>query len=183
MYNGLTFNNLRKALYYIYYGSGLKAIDPDDADAIEAYENACYEYIIPMQQNFFNPIKELGKDTYIQFFIDRDARLTQDQFGNATNFTYKLADISLRFIGVNAEDWAKAFHHLTKRKDIYNIFFGTCQGNALEAIGDIIPTSVPFFGKNFNIAFDVQFRLQYVESMDIGWTELETVSLAHGTVN
>ena len=169
MYYGLTFNNLRKALYYLYFGAGYD-------------EQEAYKYIIPMQQNFFNPIENMGKNTYIQFFIERDERLTQDQFGENTNYVHKLGHCIARFVGENAENWAKAFHHLTKRSDTYSIFLGTCQAEALEAIGDIVPTQVTFDGKNVNIAFDIEFKLRYTESIDIGWLPLVHVELAPGTI-
>lgn len=170
-YHGVTFNNVRKALAYLYYG----------ADFVE---EDVYPYIIPMQQSFFNPIKNMGDDTYLQYFIMKDSRLTQDQFGYATNFTYKLADISLRFVGKNAEMWAKAMHHLTKRKDAASIFMGTCCAEKLEAMGDIIPTQVTFNGKNTHIAFDLDFKLYYKEFIDIeSWEALASVELAPGLVN
>lgn len=170
MYYGLTFNNLRKALYYLYFG-----VNYSETDA--------YKYIIPMQQNFFNPIEDLGNDTYIQFFIERDSKITQDQFGDNTNYVHKLGTCVLRFVGVKAEMWAKAFHHLTKRMDTYKIFEGTCQAEQLEAVGDIIPTQVTFNGRNVNIAFDLEFKLWYKESIDLGWLPLEVVSLAPGTIH
>lgn len=172
-YNGVTFNNLRKAIAYLYYGQ--------DFD-----EELVYPYIIPMQQNFFNPIEDMGDNTYIQFFINNDERITQDQFVYDKNFTHKLAHCCLRFVGEAAEMWAKAFHHLTKRSDTASIFMGTCQAEQLEAIGDIIPTQVTFNGKNVHIAFDLDFRLYYKESIDIdgedGWEPLARVELAPGLV-
>ena len=137
-----------------------------------------------MQQNFFNPIKDMGEDTYIQYFIMNDKRITQDQFGHATNFTYKQANISVRFVGKGAEMWAKAMHHLTKRSDSYDIFMGTCCAEKLEAIGDIVPTQVTFNGKNVHIAFDMDFKLYYKEFIDIeSWEALARVELAPGLVN
>jgi hypothetical protein len=169
MYYGLTFNNLRKALYYLYFG--------------EQYdEKEAYKYILPMQQNFFNPIENMGKNTYIQFFITLDSKITQDQYGERTNYAHKLGVCALRFVGENAEEWAKAFHHLTKRRDTYKIFEGTCQAESLEAVGDIHPTQVVFDGKNVNIAFDLEFKLWYKESIDLGWLPLVKVELAPGTI-
>jgi len=168
-YSGVTFNNLRKALYYLYYGNDFS-------------EEEAYKYIIPMQANFFNPIEDMGKDTYMQFFIERDIRITQDANGYNQNFTRKKAYCSVRFLGENAENWAKAFHHLTKREDTYKIFLGTCQAQMLEFVDDIIPTQVSFDGINTNIAFDVDFRLDYIESIDIDWVPLARVSRASGSI-
>lgn len=168
-YNGVTFNNLRKALYYLYYGP--------DYDMDEAFK-----YILPLQQNFFNPIELDGFNTYIQFFIERDEPLTQDQYGANTNYQYKLAHCSARFIGVHAEEWAKMFHHLTKQKEAEKIFHGTCQAHRLEYVGDIYPTNVDFFGKNSNIAFDLDFKLEYAESVDLNFEPLARASLAPGSV-
>jgi len=169
-YHGVTFNNVRKALAYLYYG---KDFLPEVA----------YKKIIPMQQNFFNPIELGGTDTYIQYFIEDDEKITQDQFGITTNFTYKFAEISLRFVGASAEMWAKAFHHLTKRADTYPIFMGTCQAEKLESDGNIVPMPVTLNGKNVHIAFDTDFRLFYKESIDIdNWEALAKVQLAPGLV-
>ena len=168
-YYGVSFNNLRKALWLIYFG--------------EQYsEEEAYKYIIPMKQNFENPIEDMGDDTYIQYFINKDKRLTQDQFGNNTNFTYKLAEVTLRFVGEQAEDWAKATHHLTKRQSIYKIFAGVCNASLLEFIGDIKPTVVYFFGKNASVAFDVDLKLEYNETMKLDWQPLTGVTLASGEI-
>lgn len=170
MYEGVTFNNLRKALYYLYFG-------------IDYPEEVAYTYIIPMQQNFFTPLKIQSKDTYIQYFITKDTVLTQDGFEYDRNMTYKVAECSLRFVGEHAETWAKFFHHLTQRHDVYDIFMGTCQAQKLEYAGDIYPTPVVFSGKNVHIAFDITFKLYYVESIKLDWDTLENVSLAPGTIN
>lgn len=168
-YKGVTFNNLRKALYYIYYGP--------DYDMEEAFK-----YILPMQNNFFNPMEIDSYNTYMQFFIEEDEPLTQDQFGYGTNFTYKLAHCTLRFIGEDAEEWAKMFHHLTKQAEVAKIFHGTCQAERLEYVSSILPTNVDFYGKNTLVAFDLDFKLRYVESIDLDFQPLARASLANGSV-
>ena len=179
-YKGLTFLNLRQALFYLYYcGDAYKAMTDEER---LAYAEVCYPYIIPMQQNFFNPIEVSTKDTYIQYFIEKDERITQDQNTYDKNVTFKLATCTVRFIGAQAEVWAKSFHHLTKRDDAGTIFLATCQGQSLECIGDIRPTNVDFFGKNVSIAFDIEFKLQYVESLDLDWQPLGLVQLGRGTI-
>lgn len=167
IYKGVTFNNVRKALYYIFYSAEYSELD-------------AYKYILPMQQNFFNPIEELGEDTYLQYFIDEDDRITQDSFDYTTNFTNKLAIVSLRFIGKNAEDWAKSFHHLSKRADFARIIAGTCNGSYMEYVTAIKPTQVNFFGKNTNIAFDLTFGIAYKEEIVIDWKPLGDVTVASG---
>jgi hypothetical protein len=168
-YKGVTFNNLRKALYYIYYGA--------DYPELEAYE-----YIIPMQNNFFNPIEIDGFNTYMQYFIERDEPLTQDTFGYNTNYTHKVAHCTVRFVGKEAEEWAKMLHHLTKQGEVKEIFFAVCQADRLEGMGDIVPVNINFAGKNAVIAFDIDFKLQYVESVDLNFAPLARVSIAKGTV-
>lgn len=169
-YKGVTFNNLRKALYYIYYGV---SYDIEEA----------FKYILPMQNNFFNPIEIDSYNTYMQFFIERDEALTQDQFGYNTDFVYKLAHCTLRFVGKDAEEWAKMFHHLTKQGEVAKIFHGTCQATRLEYVGEITPTNVDFYGKNTLIAFDLEFKLQYVESVDLNFQPLARISLANGSIS
>lgn len=169
MYHGVTFNNIRKALYYLYFGP--------DAD-----EEESYKYILPMQQNFFNPIEIGSEDTYIQFFIMKDERLTQDFFLSNRDMTQKVATVTVRFVGAQAETWAKYFHHLTKMPVVSEIFSGTCQATKLEADGGITPIPVTFNGKNVHIAFDIMFKLHYVESVDIDWAPLNSVSIPSGTI-
>ena len=153
VYLGVNFNNLRKAIWLIYFGESIPEVE-------------AYKRILPMQQNFFNPIEdepdETGRDpvdSYVQYFIEWDRKITNDQFGYNTNFNYKIAKINLRFIGASAEDWAKSTHHFTKRQDISKIFKGVCNADVLESPGDIYPVNTNFFGLNSSIAFDVDLLL------------------------
>jgi hypothetical protein len=145
------------------------------------------KYVVPMQHNWRNPIDAKSGDTYIQYWIDSDERLTQDYYGKGqTEETRKLAEISLRFLGVQAEQWAKALHHLTKRPRVAEILRDFCNGEALEYVSPIRPMNVDYFGTgNTAIGHDVSFSLQYVEYMDLsGLREpLEYISLAAGTVH
>lgn len=168
-YKGVTFNNLRQSLYYIYYGLSY--------DPVEAFK-----YIIPMQNNFFNPIEIDSFNTYIQYFIEEDEPLTQDTAGYNTNYTHKVAHCMLRFVGKDAEEWAKMFHHLTKQAEVAKIFAQVCQAQRLEYVSSILPVNIDFSGKNSLIAFDVDFKLQYVESIDLSFEPLARVSLASGSV-
>jgi hypothetical protein len=176
-YLGLTFTTLRLALTAIYWW------DPDMTDGAWA-ENI--KYVVPMQHNWMNPIGAEENDTYIQYWIDNDDRLTQDYYGNGqTEETLKVADISLRFMGVRAEQWAKAFHHITQRPRIASIFRDFCNGESLEYIGPIRPVNVDYFRRgNTTIGHDMSFSLKYVEYMDLsGLREpLEYISIAAGTV-
>ena len=60
-YNGVNFNNLRKALYLLYFGI--------DKGACNSFESPKYKYIIPMQGNFENPLQLNEKDTFMMFWI------------------------------------------------------------------------------------------------------------------
>ena len=115
-YYGVTFDNIRKALYYIIYGAKYD-------------ERTAYQFILPSQGYFLNPIEPSGLDTYVHYFITRDEKITQDQFAQNTTVVYKQATVSLRFIGAQAESWAKFFHHLTKFRDIYSISWGRATPN------------------------------------------------------
>jgi hypothetical protein len=177
-YQGLTFETLRMALTAIYWW------DPKaPADGAWA-ENR--KYVVPMQHNWRNPISAETNDTYIQYWIDSDDRLTQDYHSGAqTEETMKAAEITLRFMGVQAEQWAKAFHHMTQRPRVAEIFRDFCNGATLEYISPIRPMNVDYFRSgNTTIGYDVSFSLQYVEYMDLsGLREpLEYISVAAGTV-
>ena len=170
-YNGVNFNNLRKALYLLYFGI--------DKGACNSFESPKYKYIIPMQGNFENPLQLNEKDTFMMFWIERDESLTQDdyvQYGDqGFNRQKCVASILIRFIGAEAEEWSKAFRHLTKRKGVTEIWSGVCNAEKLEYTSPIIPRKVNYTGKNSQIAFDVRFKLYYDECISTGWQPLTGV--------
>lgn len=177
-YNGCSFNSLACALAYMYFGPTW----PTKLDADGNY--SVMKYIIPMKQDFENPIQPGTKDTFIQYFISLDEALTQSQLGYNTELNFnKLATCNVRFIGAQAESWAKAWHHRTKRDDVQNIFADCCNGRLLESDSGIRPTVVFNFGKNAEIAFDLTFYVSYIESCDVDWTELTGVDLGEGGIN
>jgi hypothetical protein len=143
-------------------------------------------YIVPMQHNFENPLNgDCARDTFIEYWISRDERLSQDymDYGASENAVKKLAAIDLRFLGEEAETWAKAFHHITQREDTGGIFAEVCNGTLLEHIGDIRPVGGDYFGVgNSSIAFDLSFQIQYKESLKMRWKPLEYISIAPGEV-
>jgi hypothetical protein len=174
-YRGVTFSNVRAALaamYFMYEGM------PD-----EAWREAL-KYVLPMQHNFENPIEPGSQDTWIQFWIDDDDRLTQDYNADNANLTMKVARISVRFLGKHAETWAKAFHHLVKRRMVPVYFNEYCNARLLEYVGPIVPINVDYFGiGNTTIAHDLSFTLQYEEVMNFDRQPLEYISVASGKIS
>jgi hypothetical protein len=176
-YVGVTFESVRLALFNMYfYYDGMPQEEIDAAMA----------HIVPMQHNFENPLQKLGaKDTFIEYWIARDERMTQDYVsstgGVGENATHKLAVVDIRFVGEEAELWAKAFHHITKRENVWQIFMEICQGSILEHVGDLIPVNIDYFGVgNSSIAFDLTIKIEYKESVELSWKPLEYISLAPG---
>ena len=185
-YTGVNFNNLRKALYLMFFG-----VDPiydKSGKIVDAYsqhfESSKYKYIIPMQGNFENPLmsdEEIAKDTFIQYWISEDRSLTQDDYtedeeGYAVDRQKCVATVLLRFIGREAETWVRTFRHLTKRNNVGAIFSGVCNAEKLEYTMPIIPRKINYFGKNSQIAFDVRFKLYYDECIRTGWEELKGIN-------
>ena len=171
-YGGASFANVRAALtatYFMY------------EDMPEDKWREALGYVLPMQHNWENPIQPGSQDTWIQFWIDNDDRLTQDYNADNANLTMKTAQITVRFLGARAETWAKAFHHLVKRKMVPVYFDEYCNGKMLEYVGPIVPMNVDYFGVgNTTIAHDLSFTLQYEEVMKFDWRPLEYISLAPG---
>jgi hypothetical protein len=172
-YQGVTFDNLRAAICATYFWY--------ENMPQEEWQRAL-EYVIPMQHNFQNPITPGSQDTWIQFMIDEDDRLTQDYNKGDENQTMKVARISLRFLGVRAEVWAKAFHHLTKRKSVATYFIEYCNATLLEYVSPIVPMNVDYFGTNTSIAHDLSFDLQYTEVMVFEQEPLNYVSFPGGDI-
>ena len=187
VYTGVNFNNLRKALYLIFFGIDLVKDKDGKARALsQDFDSPKYRYIIPMQGNFDNPLEEeekgeLARNTFIEYWIDRDLSLTQDDFsedeeGNAVNRQKCVAIVLLRFIGKDAENWAKSFRHMTKRNGVHAIFSGVCNAERLEYTMPIVPRRINFFGKNSQIAFDVRFKLYYDECIRTNWLPLKGIN-------
>ena len=188
VYTGVNFDNLRKALYLMFFG-----VDPvrdSKGNIIKAlsqdFSSPKYRYIIPLQGNFDNPLQdvseeEIAKNTFIEYWIDRDYSLTQDDYtedgeGYAVDRQKCVATVLLRFIGKEAETWVRTFRHLTKREGIGEIFYGVCNAEKLEYTMPITPRRINFFGKNSQIAFDVRFKLYYDECIRTGWQPLEGIN-------
>lgn len=161
-YQGLTFDRLRYALAAIYWH------DPSVTDEDGSWAKNI-KYVIPQQHNWFNPIDGDGeKDTFIQFWIDSDDRIAEDYNEDVYEAVQKVADISLRFVGAQGEQWAKAFHHLARRGVVGEILNDFCNGGMLDYVRPIVPMNVDFFKTgNSVIAFDTGFTLHYTEFMDI----------------
>ncbi len=185
-FSGVSFNNLRKALYLIYFG-----VDPiynEKGEIIGAksqdFNSPKYRYIVPMQGNFDNPLfkeEELNKDTFIEYWISEDKSLTQDDYttdkeGEAVNRQKCVANVLIRFIGREADTWVRVLRHLTKRNDVFKIFEGVCNAKKLEYTMPIIPRKVNYFGKNSQIAFDIRFKLYYDECIRTNWLPLEGIN-------
>lgn len=182
-FTGVSFNNLRKALYLMFFG-----VDPiydKNGKIVDAYsqhfDSPKYKYIIPMQGNFENPLELNDKDTFIQYWISEDRSLTQDDYtedneGEAVNRQKCVATVLIRFIGKEAEDWVRTFRHLTKRNSVCAIWAGVCNAEKLEYTMPIVPRKINYFGKNSQIAFDVRFKLYYDECIRTGWEELKGVN-------
>lgn len=179
LYNGVTFQNIRHSLFNMYfYYDGMPQEEID----------AAMGYVLPMQHNFENPLQQAdANDTFIEFWVSRDERLAQD-FTQATvtggeNAAYKLASVDIRFVGCEAETWAKAFHHINQRENVADIFYQLCDGKILEGVGDIIPVNIDYYGVgNSSIAFDLTIKIEYKESVVLEWKPLEYISLAPGEI-
>jgi hypothetical protein len=170
-YEGVNFNNLRKALYLLFFGV--------DNGNCNSFDSPKYKYIIPMQGNFENPLQIEDKDTYCLYWIEKDQSLTQDDFveADSTGYTRQkcVATIMLRFVGSQAEDWAKSLRHLIKRDSVGKIWYKVLNAEKLEYTMPIRPERVFYTGRNGQIAFDIRFKLYYDEIMSTGWKPLEGI--------
>lgn len=173
-YYGVNYNNFRKALYLLYFGV--------DEGRCNDFSSPKYKYIIPMQGNFENPLQEENaNDTFIQYWIENDRSLTQDDYqideeNRGWNRQKCVATILMRFIGKEAEDWVKAFRHLAKRRGVTDIWRGVCNAERLEQAYPVVPRRVNYFGKNSEIAFDTRIKLYYDEVISTGWKPLTGVN-------
>lgn len=184
-YTGLSFNNLRKALYLIYFGI--------DNGACNDFSSPKYQYIIPMQGNFRNPLDndaavpvpgpgpkpDPRRDTFIMYWIEHDEPITFDSFSQEGDESWNRqlcqATVLLRFVGRDAENWSKVFRHMTCREDAFEIWRGVCAAEKQPQTYPTVPRRIAFAGLDGEAAFDVRFRLKYWETIDTGWEPLEGV--------
>lgn len=179
---GVNFDTVKEALVALYFK--YPAITKEELDR-------CRKFVIPMQNNFEQPIKPESQDTWIQFWIDNDDRMSQDYNKDGINWTTKVAHITVRFLGERAEAWAKAFHHFSGRETPNTIWYHYCNGQSLEYVSPIIPTNVNYFGVgNTSVAFTLSFNLKYDEGLDFrpakGQDTLQRltyISLAPGNID
>ena len=179
---GVNFDTVKEALVALYFK--YQGISEEELEQ-------CRGYVLPMQHNFEQPINPGSQDTWIQFWIDNDDRMTQDTNKDGINWTSKVAHITVRFLGVRAEAWAKAFHHFSGRQTPNMIWYHYCNGESLEYVTPIIPTNVDYFGSgNTTIAFTLSFNLKYHEGLDYRPVagddtnyKLKYISLAAGELN
>lgn len=173
-YLGVNFTTLRKALYLLFFG-----VDNGNCNNLDSPK---YKYIIPIQGNFENPLQLDDKDTYIMYWIERDESLTQDDYEEYDDTGWNrqkcVASILVRFIGKEAEQWVKAFRHLTKRSGVTDIWAVVCNAEKLEYTSPVVPRKINYFGMNSQIAFDVRFKLYYDEVVSTGWKPLEGIDMA-----
>jgi hypothetical protein len=174
-YVGVNFQNLRAAIAATYF------MYPDMPE--DAWREAL-KYVVPAQHNFQNPIEPGSQDTWIQFWIDEDDRLTQDANADDANGTLKVARVTLRFLGSRAEVWAKVFHHLAQRKSVPAYFAEYCNAEMLEYVSPIVPINVDYFKVgNTTIAHTLSFSLRYFEYMTFNNEPLTYLSAAPGTMS
>ena len=177
-YQGLNFMTLRLALTALFWWR-------PGMEGDEWLKNT--RYVLPMQHNWDNPIVAESGDTFIQYWINRDDRIVQDGQVKTEAVVLKEADVAVRFIGVQAEQWAKSLHHLSERKSVAQVFQDFCNAQVLEYVGPIIPIPIDYFKTkvgNAAIAFDVSFQVQYWERMDLSDLRkpLEYIAIASGTL-
>jgi len=173
---GATFENVRQFLYHVFYGRQATA------EADEAMYNEKKKFILPLRSDYENPSIFDESDTYIQYFIMRDKRLSNDSTQYNENEVLKQAQILVRFVGKEAENWARRFHHAYQRQDVQANFMSDCNGLLLPYIGDLIPKQVHFFGTVTSIGFDIMLHASYTEVLNFDFEPLESVYMAKGIV-
>jgi hypothetical protein len=206
MYYGATMHNIKAALWLIFYGSltDLKLPIEEIEAKVEACKTVIPkrpEFLNPFTEqegNVYN-LENLNDSTYVLYWINRDRHLTEDSYLyprdyltpkeladfalhdkekiKAYNQNRCVADIGLRFIGLNAEYYAKMLRHLNKSEKAQKAFAFFCNGEKIDLTRHISTSVVGFYGKATQLAFDTGIKVYYNELVDTGWKLLGDVDL------
>jgi hypothetical protein len=174
---GVTFETVRLALTTLYFEY--------DGMTPEQFEEA-KRYVVPMQHNWQNPIEPGSQDTWITYWIDEDDAISSDHTTNScTNEVHKVAHITVKFLGKRAEQWAKVFHHMTRRRSPDEIFRYYCNAGRLWYVSPIVPMSCDWFGTgNTTISYQLGFNLEYNEILGLPENEpLTYISMGAGVMS
>lgn len=167
-HSGLTFERLQMALTMIFFADG----EWDDS-SVEFKE--AMKKVQPMQHNFMlpygNPTVESpynNDSDMIQFWIVSDDRLVHNKIWMDLSSVDRLANITIRFLGKNAELFSKSFGHMQERTKAWEIFAFYTNGGVLDYIGPTIPQNIHIAdtGDNF-IAYSIDIMLRYKDTIKI----------------
>ena len=173
---GVSYETIRLFLFHTYFGRVADAVE-DEANYHEKKK-----YLLPLKDDYETPTVLNEFDTYIQYSIMRDRKIGQDTLNYNQNEAKKVAQILLRFVGAEAELWAKALHHIHTRKDFQANIIDDCNGTSMPQIGDILSNQVKFFGNNTRVAFDLIIHIEYTELRELDFKPLKTISMASGKI-
>lgn len=178
-FEGVSYETVRIALRHIIYGVG------ETEEEEKALEEKWNPFIVPMIHNYFNPLQgDIQSSTFVEYWIEEDRRLTQDeQAYNAVATRVKVATILLRFIGKDGENAAKLMHMLASRNDACNILFTECNATLLEYVSPIFCKHIDYYGKNGAIAWEMRLMLQYQEIFHLDQQPLKAVHLVPGNID
>lgn len=111
------------------------------------------KFIIPRKGNFINPQLINDTDTYAIYWITEQKKrilnYQEDDYNEKCTYHYATlkTSVTIQFIGVHAEEWARSTLFWDERIDVQENFFG-CHSQLL--VGNRSITSVPFQQDGYN---------------------------------
>ncbi len=144
--------------------------------------------IVPKQGNWFNPQDQKNYGTWVAYIL-RNPHPTSTSFkqlgnapvlgsGSEISTNYFIGDVELQIVGEKAEDIAYGISLWLERSDIVALFDSHYAQLCYDGLGAIQVSQFSQDGLNGVLAYNVQFRLQWANMLDITYSKLDTASIS-----
>ena len=136
------------------------------------------QYVVPRQGNWFNP--QAGEEnpakplTWCAYKIEGERGITVAHYASdgVKNYSvvHKTAQLTLQFVGDQAEDLANSIAHWSHRQDVAD-GFSAYDAKVFADSGDVIVSDFDQQGVNTVYAYNVRVRIVWADEIDSGQTK------------
>ena len=167
----LNLTNIQEVLSFIFFGD---------------IDSPAKKYIVPLQGNFFNPTGDSDISAWIGYAIgNKSTTSSSSSIDPATGAIYRecIADITLTFIGANAEGLASTVLFWNDRSDVRKILDDYYKGQLNHKPISIKSSMYMQEGLNNTLCWTTQVNITYNESTTTPSAVLQNVDGLEGDIH